>query len=394
MERADPRITAFAYRRQALDGSARDPLDVLARVVGVYSAMPTGPLSIRARMPGVGPDDVRALELDRAAVRMRAMRTSAFLVPVDTASLVAAATAVPMGRFGWLLRAAGIEEGSLAGVRARVVAAAPVPVTPTELRARLAAAGVEGANAPWTEGAALGRVLSLLTASGDLVAVGGTSLSSNSLRYVDRRAWLGGGPGLAPETASPVDPGKARAWLAGEYLRGFGPARVADVAWWAGWARTTAEEALAAHDTVDAGDGLLLHARDMRAFETAEPLGDEIRLVPKWDAWTMGYPLDGRSRFLDRDVHDRVFDGDGNGLAMVLRGGRAIGAWSHRGERGALRVALDLFEPATGRLRTTIEDELGAVATFLGYGSVVVHDVASVIPERPRIRRPLDRRSP
>ena len=66
-------------------------------------------------------------------------------------------------------------------------------------------------------------------------------------------------------------------------------------------------------------------------YEAAPPLAGELVLAPKWDAWTMGYPVDGRARFVDRDVHDRLFDGDGNGLGAVLVAGRAVGAWGHRG---------------------------------------------------------------
>lgn len=392
MAAVDPRLTAFSYRRQRLDGSAPGALGALEAVVGVYSAMPGGPLSIRVRAAGTSPDGVRALETDRAAVRMRAMRTSAFLVPRTTAGLVAAATAVPAGRFRWLLRAAGVGDDELPAVRAAVLGAAAEPGTPAELRARLAERGLDGGSAPWTLGPALGRVLSLLTAFGDLAAVGGASLSSNALRYVDRRAWLGNSDDADDADGAAVthaDATRARAWLAGEYLRAFGPARVDDLAWWAGWSRPTAEAALRVHETVDTGDGRLLLAIDAPAFEGAPHLADELVLLPKWDAWTMGYPVDGRARFVDLDVHDRVFDGDGNGLAMILRAGRAIGAWTHRGERGTMQVDLDLFDRVRPRERDGIDTELAAIARFLGYRGVAVREVPTVIPARRRIRRPL-----
>jgi hypothetical protein len=381
MAPVDRRVTAFSFRRQHLDGSARSAVEVLGDVPGVYAAMPSGPLSIRVRARGVRPGDVATLETDRVALRMRAMRTSAFLVPRSHARLVGAATAVPEQRFAWLARAAGVDAGGLAEARAAVTAAAATPLTPAEIRQRL-----RGMPEPpsWAEGERLRPVLSLLTAVGDVVAVGGPSLSSNAVRYVDRRAWLEDDP------APPVDAAEARAWLAGAYLRAFGPARVDDLAWWAGWPKREAAAAVAAHDTVVVGDGLRLLAADVPAFEAAVPLPDAVTLVPRWDSWTMGYPLDGRGRFLDRAVHDRVFDGDGNGLAMVLRGGRAIGAWAHRGERGTMAADLDLFEPVTSSKGEAIEDELRAIAAFLGYRGLTVRDVATVIPDRRRQRRPLE----
>jgi Winged helix DNA-binding domain len=384
MATVDPRVTAFAFRRQALGGSAATAVDALDAAIAVYSANPTGPLSIRARAAGVTPDDVRALELDRRVVRMRAMRTSAFLVPLEHAAVVAAATAVPEARFAWLLRAAGIPDAGLPAVRTEVMRVAQAPATVAELRARLADDGV---NEPWMRGAALGRVLSLLTGSGELVAIGQASLSSNALRYVAREAWFG--PAAGGTSPSAED---ARAWLADAYLRRFGPAREADFAWWSGIRRGEAAAAVARVPTVELDGGLLLREADVEAWERTQPLPDRVTLVPKWDAWTMGYPLEGRERFVDRDAHDRVFDGDGNGLAMVLVAGRAVGAWGHRGDGRTLEVDLDLFERPSPRLAEAVGAHLEGIAGFLGYAGLRVREVATVVPNRRRIRRPLEDR--
>ena len=134
----------------------------------------------------------------------------------------------------------------------------------------------------------------------------------------------------------------------------------------------------------------MLLAADEAAFEATAPLSGTVTLLPKWDAWTMGYPLDGRSRFLDRDVHDRVFDGDGNGLGMVLVDGRAVGAWLHRASGTAMQVDLDLFDRAGSQLRTGLEAAFDDLAAFLGYRRTVIRDVDTVIPNRARIRRPMD----
>ena len=154
--------------------------------------------------------------------------------------------------------------------------------------------------------------------------------------------------------------------------------------------RPAAAEAIGAHETVDVGGGLLLLAADEVAFVRTKPLTGVVTLLPKWDAWTMGYPLDGRSRFLDRDVHDRVFDGDGNGLGMVLVDGRAAGAWLHRGAGTAMEVDLDLFDRSGGRLAAALDDAFADLAGFLGYRRAVVRAVETVIPNRARVRRPLD----
>lgn len=368
------RITAFSFLRQRLDGSATSALEAVASVVGVYGTNPSGPLSIHARAPSATRDDVLALDADRVAVRMRAMRTSGFLVPRGTAGLVRAATAVPLERFGWLMRGLRLDDAAFARLRDEVVAAAATPRTAQELR-----------NAVDLDGRETGPLLSLLGIHGDIVSVGTGSLTSNASRYQARSAWLAGDA----EPDDP-DPAEARAWLAGEYMRAFGPAGISDFGWWAGLSAKLATEAVAAHETVDVGDGLLLLAADQAAFEATGSLAGVVTLLPKWDAWTMGYPLEGRSRFLDRDVHDRVFDGDGNGLGMVLVDGLAAGAWLHRAVGAAMEVDLDLFDRPRSRLASELEAAFGDLAAFLGYRRTVIRDVGTVIPNRARIRRPMD----
>lgn len=387
-----PLVTAFSLRRQALDGSLASPLAVLEACVGVYSANPAGPLSIRARARGVRPADILALEPAGLAVRSRAMRTSAFLVPRSTHALIRAATDRPLERFSWMLDRAGVSAADLPAVAERVVAVASEPLPARELRAR---AGLELEISP---------LVGYLCLRGDLVAMGAPSLTSNQSLYVavaaaaSAAASAGGVGPLSPSRpgVSP-DPAEARAWLAGAYLRSFGPARVEDLAWWAGWPIGEARRALGGHQVVDLGDGLLLPAADLPALEGAGSLTADVDapvLLPKWDAWTMGYELSGRGRFLDRDVHDRIFDGDGNGLGMVLVGGRAVGAWISRSLGARFEADLDLFDrgggPARMRLREAVERELGAIGTFLGYREVRAREVDSVLPERARIRRPLD----
>jgi hypothetical protein len=373
----DSRTTAFSYRRQRLDGSAPGALAAISAVVAVYAANPSGPLSILARAPTVTADEVLALEPGRMVVRGRAMRTSSFVIPAETAPLVAAATAQPVERFAWMLRAARVPIETFPGAREAVLAAARKPSTARELRSCTHLGDVE-----------VGPLLSYLALRGDLVSLGTGSLTSNAARYQAREAWAAETRDGRPSATAP-DRDEARAWLAGEYLRAFGPARIEDFAWWSGVGMPAAASSLGALDTIDVGDGLLLAAGDLPAHETAAPLrDDDLALVPKWDAWTMGYPVDGRSRFVDRDVHDRIYDGDGNAMGVVVVAGRAVGAWSHRGVGGWMEVGLDPFDRWPARLREAVEARLREAAAFLGYREVRVREVPTIIPDRPRVRRP------
>lgn len=347
------RARSWSYGRQRLGQKASDAERALRDVVGVYSAQPTGPLSLLARVRSFDADSFRRLENERAALRLPAMRTSIHIVPRQTAHLVFWATHKPMSQQRWRIRDAGISEDEYDGLRSAVLLAARRPRTARELREDLG--GTETSLTP---------VLQTMTFEGTLLRVGAESLSSNALRYVAADAWLDGGLPKA-------DRDEALAWLAGEYLRAFGPARPEDFRWWAGRAATGAQAALAGVETVEIGDGHLLPVGDLEEFEKVEPPSrDSVDLLPKWDCYTMGYAPDGRRRFVHPDVQDRIYDADGNGLGVVLVNGAAAGAWSARLVGRRMEVDLEMFERPGGRLKRTIEDRIEAAAAFLGARTV------------------------
>lgn len=141
-------------------------------------------------------------------------------------------------------------------------------------------------------------------------------------------------------------------WLAGEYLRAFGPARAADFAWWAGVTRRDALAAVSALETVER-DGRLLLASDAHAFDTVEALDpDALAVLPKWDSYTMAYAPDGRQRLVEDRFLGRAYTSvggspgatAGDGLPLVLRSGQAVATWSHRFEGQRMLVSIAPFE--------------------------------------------------
>ena len=184
-----------------------------------------------------------------------------------------------------------------------------------------------------------------MTRDGELVRVAaGKSLRSNELRY------------QAAEIEE-ADADEALAWLAGEYLRAFGPIRAKDFAWWAGAGAKRAKEALAAHATEELDDGYLILAKDRKAFEQAKPVKGTVDLLPKWDCLQMGYAPDGRDRFAHPDVIDRCYDFRGDGVPVILVDGEAAGIWPG-GE-------IELFDDASKKVRAAVEKRLTDVTAFL-----------------------------
>jgi len=324
------RLRAWTYRRQMLGCAASDAVAALRAVVGVYSTHPTAPLSLLARCD-LQPEELQRLEQERLVVRIPGMRESSFLVARADAPQVLAATQQPEQRLERRLRDGGLSMDTYRTLSQRVLDCTHEPRFPREISA---CAGDPAA-------VLVARVL----ARAALVLRVNSNLRVDQLRWVATQAWLG-------ETLTGSDCGAALRWLGAEYLRGFGPARVEDFSWWAGLSRREAAQVLQDLEIEDVGEGFLLGLADVGAFGSVATIaGDAIDVLPKWDAYTMAYAPTGRQRLL-ADEHARLAytsrDGSpgataGDGLPLVLRGGRAVGTWSHRFQARSMPVEIAPF---------------------------------------------------
>ena len=342
----------WSYSRQRLGQRASGTEQALRGVVAVYSSHPTAPLSLHARANGFDETGFRRLEEDRVALRLPAMRGSIHLLPRENAYLAFRATRPAMSAQRWRLQYAGVSEERYDELKSGILEITREPRTSRQIGAEI--------------GESLRAVIQTMTIEGVLLRVGAEALRSNALRYVASDVWLEGG---LPD----ADPDEALSWLAGEYLRAFGPARTEDFRWWTGVSRERASAALGSVETVEVGEGYLLPAADRDNFETVEPPPrDSVDLLPKWDCYTMGYAPDGRRRLVHPDLQDRVYTPAGDGLGVVLLDGEAAGAWEARfpGGGGRMQVDLALFEPPGASLRRVIEDRFEAVAALLGARSL------------------------
>lgn len=262
------------------------------------------------------------------------MRGSAFLVPAEHAAQLFVATRLPAERLASRLRALGLTMARYNALRPRILEAATSPIAPRELEAALKS----DRKATYA--------MRTMAREGLILRVGWDDrVRTDSLRWVATKAWLG-------TSLDQADPDKSRRWLAEAYLRGFGPARVKDFAWWSGISRREARAAMDAVATVEVDDDLLLPADLVDDWATVRPIpADAVHVLPKWDPYTMGHAPDGRQRLID-DEHlklafstadTRVGATSGDALPLILRGGRAIASWSHRLEGGQMTVRVAPF---------------------------------------------------
>jgi hypothetical protein len=332
----EPRLGWWSHRQQLLGAGGGDAEATLRGVIGVYSAHPSAPLSLHARCRSLDAAAFRALDV----LRLPAMRGSIHMLPRETAHLAFRALPEPPARGARRLQGFGLSAERYADLRARVMELATTPRTARELRSEL---GVDRE---------LTGVVGQMTREGALIRIGAAGLRSNELRY------------QLHEPAA-ADSDRALSWLAGEYLRAFGPARRQDFEWWAGVSAARARHALAEHDLEDIGEGLLLPAGLRAAFEhAAKPPSGAVDLLPKWDCYTMGYPLAGRGRFAHADVVSSLYDHRGDGLPVVLVEGMAAGTWSLRpGTKVAFE--LNLFETPTAALRKALDGAFDRIRALL-----------------------------
>lgn len=343
------RLRAWTHVRQRLAEPASGPGEALRAVVAVYATHPTAPLALWARTPSLAPSAYRRLDRDRRGLRIPGMRGTVFLAPRNAAPRIFTAVRPPRARVLRSLRRHDLSTEGYERAAERILSAARRPTRAGGLRD---AAGIDGP--------AMGTVLRCLRLEGRLLALAGEPLTSSPHRYVAAETW-------APEGLDAGDSREALAWLARAYLRGYGPARVEDFAWWAGVGKGAAAEAVGSNDTVDVGGGLLLPASDHEAFERVRPPRGAVDLLPRWDAYTMGLAPDGRARLVHPDVQQRVYDpigvglpGDGN--PVVLADGEVVATWTYSLKEGAEVQPFDALGPTTGR---KVAERLEGVARFL-----------------------------
>lgn len=344
------RLRAWTYERQGLAAPARSPEAALRAVVAVYATHPTAPLALAVRTSGLSAARYRKLDSSRKALRIPAMRKTVFLVPAKNAPAIFTATAPGEAEKRRRLKRLKMSEEQYESAATSVLAAAKEPALAKELQE---AAGVKSQD--------LQTLLRALRHEGRLLALAGDSLMMSAHRYVATASW----------TDEPLDTGdetSGLAWLAGEYLRGYGPARVEDFAWWAGVTKSKARAALEGHDTIDLGEGLLLPARDEAAFGRVKKLRGTVDLLPKWDAYTMGHAPDGRRRFVHTDVQKPVYTPIGAGLAgdgnpVILVDGEVAGLWTYTMKEGPRVEPFDKLGPA---VRRKVDAGLDRLVTFLG----------------------------
>lgn len=294
-------------------------------------------IGLFSRMASFRREALTAALHDRSLVQATMMRGTIHLVP--TGDFWPLEVAIRADRRTWYLRAAKRDEAELERAAATVRAAmAEKPLTQKEID------GLVGAGAR----VGVGMWLSMVR-----VPPSGTWERPRANLYADAERWLG------PPDVSPAD---ATDLLVRRYLRGFGPATVAEIANWAGVRVATITPAL--------GRLTLRRLRTETGAELVDlpdaPLPDAdtpapVRFLAVWDAVLLVHAR--RTGILPEEHRAKVFHvRNPHSVNTVLVDGRVVGSWRY--DDG--RISVEEFEPWSRPVRREVAEEADRMTSLYG----------------------------
>ena len=338
-------VTAERCAAQLLCGDpAGSAEEVAGRLLAIQAQDPRGArLTVRARSAGLSASDVdSALTQRRSLIVTWLNRGTLHLVCTEDYWWLHPLT-TPQLRTGNSRRLAqeGVPpkdaERAVAAVRAAL--AADGPLTRSQLRERVAAAGVR------TEGQAMVHILALASIRGLIVR---GPVSGRDQAFVLVQDWLGAPPPAISREA-------ALGELARRYLAGHAPATDRDLAQWAGIGVRDARLGLARCGAMQRADGLAqLRANRQRAAAALPPPLLLGAFEPLLLGWASRDPVVG--------PHRRIVTVNGLFRPFVLAGGRAVATWNIAGDQ----VVLAPFAPLGTQTQAALEADAADVIRFLG----------------------------
>jgi uncharacterized protein YcaQ len=340
--------------------SARDPAEIARSIAGAQAQdVYAGPLTFRSRSRSLTAEDIkRARTEDRSLLRTWVMRMTIHMIPTDDASWWLPLFEPAIERWSRSrLAELGVprqKQDKALRVAARALADEG-PLTRSEVRERVAAAGVE-------LNSQTGMHIALTAVVSRIACLGPDRGKTTCL--VRREDWLGKAP--------PFDRDRALAELARVYIRAFAPATDRDFAYWSGLPLRDVRAGLAAIakeiDEVRVGEEAMLVPRGAL---TRLPATGQVRMLGNFDTYLLGWKDRRFSVTGEHALH--VKEGGGGWIRpVVVQDGIVIGGWRSRRQGGRLEVTLNLDEAERERLRGKLEAEVADIGRFEGTEVVVV----------------------
>jgi hypothetical protein len=367
------RLRLGATHHLAPESAADSVLAAAGDLVGFHATDPmTVYLSAWARVRDFQTADLdRALYDDRSLLKILGMRRTMFVVPVELAGVIQAACTESIAkgeraRLHRMIQEAGIATDAqrwLDAVEAETldVLHAKGAATAAELTKEVAGLRARipfGTGRKWVgEVGVSTRLLFLLASEGRIIRgrpKGG--ITSSLYRWIPMDRWVPDGLPSMPKDA-------AQAELVRRYLRAYGPASLADVAWWTGWTMGETRMAIAASGSVEVDIGDNGDKPGYALPGAPRPAGRSqpwVALLPALDPTVMGWQQ--RGWYLG-EHKSSLFDRNGNAGPTIWSDGRIVGGWAQRSDG---EIVLRFLEEVGGDTERVAQDKAADLQAWLG----------------------------
>jgi len=357
------KLRQWSWDKQGFARNSKSITEILQNIIGVYSPNPSSTLSLYARLNTKSNFDVVDLELNKQVIRIPAMRGCVFMVSSDDAATIRSASLPSFSDPCWDERYNDIRRFVDPEIQQNVEQnIESIFDQAIDIKLFREKTGLPAEMAK--------PMINKLCFQGKLNRIGTENLWANRLKYVSSKKWWGSIP---PE----LDPLTSQIEVAEKYFRTFGPATLKDFAWWMAFTQSKAKEILSHLELVELEDSLMILADEQETFERYQPHENTTtRVLPQWDAYTMGYAPQGRERLVSTEhltaLYGKIGATGGNAKPCIIRGGKVIAAWVPKKKGQKLEATIESFEKLSAKIKKDITAEFEEIASFLKLQSIIL----------------------
>jgi hypothetical protein len=368
-------VVADVLARQHLrdDTHSADVAATARDLVGLHATGAPNPyLQLFARINGFERSMLdRALYERRILARVRCMRGTLFVLPLDLLPIAWAATrSLVLGKSTRYLQSQGLTLTSYEKWARRVeTLLAGRALSAAQVRSELGVGPHVRLPVVLNQMCDEGRLLR------DQPVAGWRDAHSSYRRFHEA---------LPSTTLDQYGTAEATALLVERYVARYGPATLEDIAWWTGLGRHRCLDALnQLGDHVDwarvrgwEGEHVILRADLDRLAGGGRLARSQFSVLADLDPLTMGYRR--RDRLLDADRRDLVYDRSGNATNVLLVDGRVAGVWDVLIERREVRFYI--LDGPPSPTEEQVRTELSAIGSFVTGLPVMVRRIDWMTP--------------